>query len=292
MRKTTKQDARLLWQVGARLGEGPLWDEREQALYWVDLRGQAFFRHHPASGENRRFSFRGVLSTMVRRNERAGFLAACGRELQFLDSSGARIADTPSICPEPARVGNRLNDGKCDPQGRFWFGTMDDAEKAATGSLYMMDADLQPRRMDDGYTVSNGPAFSPDGTVLYHADSPSRTIYAFDVGTDASLSGKREHVRLRENDGYPDGMTVDSQGYLWVGIWNGWRLQRFDPAGRAVTYFSLPVAQVSSCAFGGPDLTELYITTAAMGTSPQPLAGSLFCAEPNVKGLRMPRFVG
>ncbi|MDE0942682.1 MAG: SMP-30/gluconolactonase/LRE family protein, partial [Alphaproteobacteria bacterium] len=192
--------------------------------------------------------------------------------------------------PEADRPGNRFNDGKVDGQGRFWAGTMDDSESNPTGALYRSDPDLSWSRPDDGYVVTNGPTFSPDGHTLYHTDTFAGLIYAFDMAPDGSLNNKRPFIKIPSDRGYPDGMTVDGDGCLWVCHWGGWGISRFDPDGQPCGRIDLPVAQVTSCAFGGADLKQLFITTAAIGLddqarAAQPLAGGLFVCEPGVPGL-------
>ena len=191
---------------------------------------------------------------------------------------------------EPDRPGNRLNDGKADARGRLWVGSMDDAEEAPAGSLYRIDPDGAVSRVDEGYTVANGPALSPDGRTIYHTDSAARTVYAFDVGRDGSLSGKRAHIRFSEGDGYPDGMTCDAEGGLWIAHWDGGRVSRFLPDGRLDRAIPLPVSRVTSCVFAGPDLDRLFVTTASHGRPEEPLAGALFECAPGVRGLPPGRF--
>ncbi len=187
--------------------------------------------------------------------------------------------------PEAHLPGNRFNDGKADPSGRVWFGSMDDAEAAVSGSLYRLDPDGTMELVDTGYGVANGPAISPDGRTLYHADSAARVVYAFNIGPDGALAGKRVHIRFAEAEGYPDGMTVDAEGGLWVAHWDGGRVTRFRPDGRPERHVALPVSRVTSVAFFGTDLDQMAITTAAIGRDEEPLAGALFVANADVRGL-------
>jgi sugar lactone lactonase YvrE len=174
---------------------------------------------------------------------------------------------------------------------------MDDGEREASGALYRLDPNLDWQRMDRGYVVSNGPAFSPDYRTLYHSDTAKGTIHAFDLSRDGKLANKRDFVTIPEGDGYPDGMTCDAQGGLWVAHWNGWRLTRFTPAGAIDRVIEMPVAQVTSCTFGGPDLDRLYVTSAAINLDAaalerQPLAGGLFEIDVGVKGFPAGQFGG
>jgi xylono-1,5-lactonase len=199
--------------------------------------------------------------------------------------------------PESDVPGNRINDGKADAFGRIWLGTMDNGEAEKTGALYRVDTDHSCHRMDDGYAITNGPAFSPDGKTLYHTDTLKKTIYAFDLALDGSLSNRRVHIRIADDAGYPDGMTTDAEGCLWVGHYNGWRVTRFTPDGDIDRIIEMPVGACTNMAFGGPDLETLYVSTAAKqldatALARQPLAGALFEIEVGVKGLPPGRFAG
>ncbi|MDB5687750.1 MAG: gluconolactonase, partial [Rhizorhabdus sp.] len=187
--------------------------------------------------------------------------------------------------------------GKVDRAGSFWAGTMDDAEIAATGALYRFDADLSWGRIDDGYLVTNGPAFSPDGQFIYHTDSAERTIYRFELTGDGGIRGRITLARFGQADGHPDGMTVDREGCLWVAFWDGWCVRRLSAEGREIAFLPLPVQRPTSCVFGGPALDRLFITSATIGLdeaalAAQPLAGGLFMAEPGVNGVMPPTFAG
>ena len=277
----------------AVLGEGPLWVAREQALYWVDVKGRLVFR----------MSKEGALTSWdtpfrigsLAPRAKGGFVAGSERGLAFVDLEQERFE--PFADPEPDRPGNRFNDGKTDRRGRFWAGTMDDAEKQFSGALYRLDPDLGWSRIDDGYKVTNGPAFSPDGRLIYHNDSARQTIYAFDLSDDGDVSNKRVFARFGDGDGFPDGMTVDAEGCLWVAFWDGWCLRRFSPAGECIRTMRMPVQRPTSCAFGGADLDRLFVTSARIGLDEkslamQPYAGGLFVLEAGVSGLAEAPFAG
>lgn len=285
---------RCIWDAGAALGEGPVWVAREHALYWVDIKGGQIHSLSPATGARSSWSTPqqpGSLAPAVD----GGFIGAFRNGFAKISLGEAEIVLEAIADPEEDRPGNRFNDGKVDGKGRFWAGTMDDHEKDPSGVLYRLDPDLSWRSLDDGYVVTNGPAFSPDGRTLYHTDTFAGLIHAFDLADNGSLGNKRPFVRIPTDRGYPDGMTVDADGCLWVAHWGGWGLSRFDPEGKLCGQIDLPVAQVTSCAFGGSDLTQLFITTAAIGLDAQarrrqPLAGGLFICEPGVAGLPSPLF--
>ncbi|CAO3459088.1 Xylonolactonase (EC 3.1.1.68) [Azospirillum argentinense] len=291
-------DAHCVWEAGARLGEGPVWSPSRNALFAVDIRGSRLLRYSPADGRGRDWPLEEAACWLVERADGAGFVAGLrSRRLVGLTLDGDRLSMGPELLRlEEDTPGNRLNDAMADTAGRLWVGSMDDAEQEASGALYRVGLDGSVARVDEGYTVSNGPALSPDGRTLYHTDSPSRTVFAFTLAADGTLSGKRVHIRFDEEDGYPDGMTCDAEGHLWVAHWSGGRVSRFRPDGTLDRVVRLPVSNVTSCAFGGPGLDQLFITTAAQDAPAQgtptgePLAGGLFACTPGVVGLAPGRF--
>lgn len=271
--------------VGALLGEGPVWLEREQAIYWVDIKGRRIFRLDPTGVVTEWTTPLRVGSITPRRS--GGFVCGTDRGVAITDAGFSAfeiVAD-----PEPDRPDNRFNDAKTDRAGRLWAGTMDDLEKSACGALYRIDAGMLCTRVDDGYTVTNGPAFSPDGRTMYHNDSGRQLTYAFDLDEDGEASNRRVLARYGEGEGYPDGMTVDQEGCLWIAFWDGWCLRRLSPAGECLATLALPVQRPTSCAFGGPGLDRLYVTSASIGLddsgrAAQPCAGGLLMLDPGVTG--------
>ncbi|MDP9085684.1 MAG: SMP-30/gluconolactonase/LRE family protein, partial [Pseudomonadota bacterium] len=185
---------------------------------------------------------------------------------------------------------SRFNDGKVDRHGRFWAGTMDDTEQASIGALYRLGADLHWNKVDDGYGVTNGPAFNRAGDIIYHTDSARRTIYRFALSPDGELGRREIFARFTGAEGYPDGMTVDAEDCLWVAFWDGWAVRRFSPAGEELAAIDMPVQRPTSVAFGGPELDRLYVTSARIGLDQaaiavQPSAGGLFMLQPGVSGI-------
>jgi len=288
-------EARCVWDAKAGLGEGPVWLEDGQAVYWVDILGGRIHRYAPATGERRTWTMAEQVCSITPRAA-GGFVAATRHGFAFFDPETGALE--PFAAVEPDRPGNRFNDAKADDRGRLWAGTMnDDGSNQPTGALYRLDADLAWRRMDDGYRVANGPAFSLDGRTMFHNDTRVRRVYAFDVDAAGGISGKRVFLEFAEADGKPDGMTVDAEGFLWVAHYGGGRVSRFAPDGRAERHFNLPATQVTSCVFGGPALDVLYVTTAAQrldaeALSRQPLAGGLFAIAAGVRGRPTARFAG
>lgn len=278
--------------VKAVLGEGPVWVARKSALYWVDIPQKRVFRWSEAEGVRTVEGETHICSLAPR--VQGGFVG--GGYGGFLQIDAA-LAPTLIGNPEPELASNRFNDGKVDRQGRFWAGTMDRTEREASGSLYRLDPGLNWTRIDSGYKVTNGPAFSLDGGAMYHTDSARQTVYAFDLAEDGSASNRRVHLQFGEGDGYPDGMTVDAEDCLWIAFWDGWCVRRFSPAGEQLAELRVPVQRPTSVAFGGSDYDRLFITTAsrdlgadAMAT--QPCAGGLFMTVPGVRGVAEPLFAG
>jgi sugar lactone lactonase YvrE len=278
--------------VRAVLGEGPVWVEREAALYWVDINARKIFRLD--DGGVREWATPMRVGSLVPR-ESGGFVGGTDQGLEFIDSALSRFDVVAK--PEAQLRGNRFNDGKVDRAGRFWAGTMDDNERQASGALYRFGQDLAWTVVDEGYRVTNGPAFSPSGDVMYHSDSALQVTYAFDLAPDGTASNRREFLRFGEGDGYPDGMTVDAEGCLWIAFWDGWCVRRFSPSGELLRTVEMPVARPTSCAFGGPNLDRLYVTSAsrdldADALAMQPNAGGLFMITAGVGGLAERPFAG
>ena len=277
-----------VWPVAAELGEGPVWMAAQGALWFVDIKGRQIHRFQERSRETRSWAAPEPIGFVAPTTD-GGFICGLKTGLYRFDPDGG--AFEPHLRAfEPVELDNRLNDGFVDPAGRLWFGSMHDPEVKATGALYRLDDGPVARRCDEGYRVTNGPAASPDGRVLYHVDTVARTIWAFDLGARGELSGKRQFVRIERPGGFPDGLAVDTEGGVWVALFGGWGLERYDPQGRLVARIEAPCANVTKPAFGGPDLKTLYFTTAWMGLSPQaradqPLAGGLFRVEVEAAGL-------
>lgn len=286
-------ESRCVADVKAVLGEGPVWVEAEQALYWVDIKGRKIFRLD-SSGERSEWDTPIRVGSLAPRTS-GGFIA--GTEHGFAEVVLDQGRFEVFFNPEENRPGNRFNDGKVDARGNFWAGTMDDSERETTGTLYRLAPDRSCEAIDGGYKVTNGPAFSPDGRSLYHTDSARQVIYAFPLDSDGSVGERREFARFGEGDGYPDGMTVDSEGCLWVAFWDGWCLRRLSPEGECLQTVKLPVQRPTSCAFAGSDLKRLYVTSASVGLDDealalQPCAGGLLLLEPGVTGIAAMPFAG
>ena len=277
--------AGLLYDCRHHLAEGPVW--HEDALWWVNISAGELHRLDPATGRHTCRAIGGLLGCAVPCADGRWLLGHNGGFAFFDWNSGAL---TTLAQPEARLPRHRFNDGKCDPQGRFFAGTINlDLEPKA--SLYRLGADLIPVRLLGGVTVSNGLDWSPDGAVFYYADSPTRKVDAFDRdAATGSISNRRTLVEIPEGGGYPDGMAADAHGNLWVALWGGGAVVCLDGGtGDELARIRVPVSQPSSCAFGGPDLATLFITTARQDLSEEslanePAAGSIYQVRPGVSG--------
>ena len=296
MTDITKIKAELLLDAKVLLGEGPAWDESAQLLYWVDIEGGAVHVYDPSSGVDRRIEV-GQMVGCVAPRRAGGLVLALQQGFCFLNPETGALR--PVLDPEPGLPENRFNDGKCDSRGRFWAGTTRLSHDQPSGSLYCLDTDLTCHRRVADVQISNGLAWSSDDRTLYFIDSPTNRVDAFDFEVDSGeLSNRRTVIEMTAGTGTPDGMTIDEEGMLWIALWDGWRVTRWDPrSGQLIGEIPLPVARPTSCVFGGPNLDQLYITSAstrlpAAALANQPLAGGLFHCEPGVRGARTYAFDG
>jgi D-xylonolactonase len=273
----------------AALGEGPLWSAQRNAVLWVDILGRRVRQLSLATGEVAAWQLPEPIGWLIERAGRTDFIAglASGFAELSLDPLLIRaIAD-----PEPDRVENRMNDAKADVLGRIWAGTMPFSCEGASGSLYRLDPDFGITRVDEPYTIANGPAIAPDGGWLFHTDTALSTIFRFVVNDDGSLGPRRPHIVFPDDWGTPDGMTLDADGCLWVAHWGTGQVSRFDPAGARVSAIRLPASQITSMTFAGPDLDRMFVTSAADGVD-EPEAGALFEVDPGCCGLPTLTFGG
>jgi sugar lactone lactonase YvrE len=272
------------------LGEGPLWSARSNRLWRVDIVGQKVRAIDIDTHEAQDWAMPEKVGWVIERQGRDDLLAGLASGVVELALDPLRIV--PLVSPEPDRPHNRLNDAKVDAAGRLWFGSKDDRDQDASGALYRLDTGSAVQRMDDGYQVTNGPTFSPDGRWLYHNDSGRRLVYRFALAADGTLGERGTFITFADDWGYPDGMTTDAQGCLWIAHWGGARVSRFDPDGALIESWPLPAANITSCAFAGAGLDRLFVTSAALDSPGGAADGALFEIDPGVTGIAPTPFAG
>jgi L-arabinonolactonase len=278
------------------IGESPVWSVREHALYWVDVEGRSVHRFTPRTRQQERWTMPEPTGSIGLRCE-GGLIAATRTGFVLLDTVSGVV--TPVLDPEADLPGNRFNDGKVDRAGRFWAGTKNVANTTEpTGSVYRLGADYRVERVFGGVSCTNGIAWSPDDSLLYVCDTWVRRIYRCDFDAVSGMVNDREvFAELSPDSGFPDGLTVDADGFVWSAHYDGWRITRYAPDGRVDRVLQMPVRHVTSLTFGGPELRTLYVTSASLRLSDeersaQPLAGHVFAFEPGVAGLPEPCFAG
>ena len=280
----------LLYDAKATLGEGPVWDARAQTLYWLDILSKRIYANADVIAELD--DFIGCLTL----RQRGGLILA--KRLSFWTFDLVAASSTFLAAPADEPATNRFNDGKCDPRGRFLAGTMNLNEKDPTGSLYSFDGNSITKLLSD-VTISNGMTWSADGKTFYYIDTPTRQVQAFDYDLDSgAIANPRIAVTIPASLGWPDGMTSDSQGNLWIAMWGGAQVTKWNPhTGQLLEQIPVPALQPSSCVFGGKNMNELFITSACKdmddaALTKYPLSGGVFRVETNVEGMPMFEFAG
>jgi len=288
-------DVEVVLPVRARVGEGPVWDERSNTLVWVDIMNNSVHVFDPASGHDRAVDVGQPVGAAALR-ERGGLVLALrdGFAVMNADLNDLRwVARVEEDVPT-----NRMNDGKCDAAGRFWAGSMAFAYTPGVASLYRLDPDYRVTRVLADVTLSNGLDWAADNRRMYYIDSPTQRVDVFDFDLERGLLGERRTaIAVPREVGLPDGMTIDAEGYLWVALHGSGTVRRYRPDGLLDRVVRVPAKQVTCCAFGGADYGDLYITSMADELSPeavheQPLAGALFRTRPGVRGRPAFRFRG
>ena len=268
------------------LGEGPIWSVQDRTLLWLDIFRPSINIYDPAAGTNRVIR---VAETIYAAGFAAGggYIASLDSGFALLDRNGQKLRVLAD--PNAGRSVN-FNDGRVDRRGRFWSGTMAKDWISSIGSLWRLQGDGAVAEMDTGIILANGIGFSPDDRMLYFTDFARRTVFAYPFDLESGTLGEPSAViTLEEKDGKPDGLTVDDEGHIWVAHWDGWCVTRHDPNGREVIRIPFPVQRPTSVAFGGVDLSTLYVTSATMGLDAAglalaPLSGSLFAIETPYRG--------
>jgi sugar lactone lactonase YvrE len=283
-------EVRNVWAGGALLGEGPAWDSRSGVLWFVDIKKRLVHRFAPRAGEVASWPAPAQVGWVLPADD--------GRLIAGLQTGLARFdpetgAFEPLAEVEPDLPGNRLNDATVGPDGVIWFGSMDDGEAACTGRVHRFDGQSVLPTQIAPVAITNGPALSPDGRTLYHVDTLGGVIHGIPVAADGATGTAREFARIDPADGHPDGVTVDSAGNVWLGLWGGWRARCYAPDGSLLREVRLPAANVTKVALGGPDLKTAYATTASIGLTDdaraaQPQAGSLFAFDVDTPGQPLP----
>jgi len=296
-------------QAQATLGEGPTWDAAKSRLIWIDILGSRVNTYDPSTGR------RTVMATEqhvgAAKPRATGGLVLNLRDGVALydDGEGSEVTPAPAIDAVPAPApppgsfrwlhhdptpGRRANDAAVAPDGSLWAGTMRYDEAAGGGTLSRLTGDGEVTTVLDDVAVSNGTGWSPDGRLMYYIDSPTRRVDVFDVSADGqSVTNRRQLALIEEGAGFPDGLTVDADGCVWVALWDGGAVRRYTPSGTLDRTITLPTVRPTACAFGGPNLTDLYITTARVGLSaPHPLSGSLLVVPGAGNGVAQPAFAG
>lgn len=290
----TSITAECITATRSSLGECPVWDDKARVLYYVDIEAPALFRLDPESGAERRWDMPAKIGSFALDEIGGGAALALASGFAHFDFTSGAL--TPIANPLAGAVDHRFNDGAADPAGRFWSGSMHPSTRHATGKVYCLDGGAA-HLVYDGFFVPNGFAWSPDGVRFYINDSP-RAMFAaeFDAGSGRAAP-PYVFADVSAAPGFPDGMAVDAEGCLWNARWDGGGIARFAPDGKLDRFVPMPVSRPTSCAFGGPKLDRLYVTSARIGLDParlaaEPLAGGVFVLEPGVSGLPARRWRG
>lgn len=275
------------------LGEGPVWDTKRGVICWIDILNGEIHEYSPGSKKHKTIPVNQMIGAVVICRD-GNFLAALKNGFGFVNRESGEVNMLAN--PEAELPGNRFNDGKCGPGGRFWAGTMSHTDEPEKGSFYVFNTDYSVTKKISHVSISNGMAWSGDHKTFYYIDTPTFTVAAYDFDKNtAEISNKRIVIHIPKAEGSPDGMTIDSEGMLWIAHWDGWQITRWDPdTGKKLLSLPLPVARITSCTFGGDNLDDLYITSARTGLTnkqlkEQPLAGSLFVIK-NIGYKGLPSF--
>ena len=288
--KKSEMEATLAYKIEAKLGEGAFWNHETQEFYWVDIEGKKLHIYQPSLNTNRSLETPSRVGTVVPMNTNESVIALEDGLYKINTQTGV----TSLIAAvEADRPDNRFNDGKCDPMGRLWAGTMSMVGQRKAGSLYRVEPNGTVSKQLDSISTSNGIVWTADQQTMYYIDTGRRNIRAFDYNpASGDITNERVAVSVPDSLGYPDGMAIDEHDMLWVGMWGGQAVAHFNPkTGQLVQKIKVPALNVTACAFGGPNLDTLYITTARQGMKDAqfkefPDAGSIFKAVPGVKGVK------
>lgn len=289
-RPAMKETPQIVVDQPAQLGEGALWNPLNNTLLWIDIEGKKLNIYDPEKDSNKIIGLNKRIGTVVPVDEK-NVLVALEDGIYQLNTETEELVKKAS--PEPNRPGNRFNDGKCDPSGRFWAGTMSLNGDEKQGALYRIDAGFSVKKMIDSVSISNGIAWSLDRTKMYYIDTPTKTVMAYDYDDESGeITDPQVAITIPDSLGFPDGSTLDAEGMLWIAMWNGHCVSRWNPrTGELLQTIDIPALNVTSCAFGGDQLDELYVSTASIGMNDEqkaayPDAGKLFVVKPGMKGVK------
>ena len=284
-------EAELELEIKAELGEGAFWNHETNKLYWVDIVGKALHIYNPISKTNQTFSTPSSIGTVVPTDVKNEAIVALEDGIYRINIETGAFDLFCDV--EKDKPGNRFNDGKCDPFGRFWVGSMAYSQAPYLASLYCIDENGVAITKIDSVTISNGIVWTKDKKTMYYIDTPTKNIKVYDFDNETgNISNERIAVKVSDSLGFPDGMAIDENDKLWVGMWNGNAILQFDPiSGTLISKVNVPAHNVTSCAFGGENLDVLYITTSSLDMTPEeqkkyPLAGSIFKVKTNTKGVK------
>jgi sugar lactone lactonase YvrE len=286
---------RCVLDIRASLGECPVWSGAEQVLYWVDINAPSLNRFDPATGENTVMPMPESIGCFALRAG-GGFVVALRSGFWLATADGTLTRKVGEAPYDPTH--HRFNDGRCDPHGRLFAGYMNEARDANTAALVRLDPDFTQTQVLSGMTISNGLAWSPDGRTMYHADTPTRIVHAYDYDAASAMpSNERVFARFTADDDRPDGAAVDSEGCYWIALYRGGKVVRIAPDGSVLAAYAVPAMCPTMCAFGGRDLTTLYVTSArqqrdAAELARLPQSGGLFAMAVGVPGLPEMKFAG
>ena len=289
-KKETVQMATLAYKTKAALGEGAIWNYKTQELYWLDIEGKKLNIYNPTSEENKVLETASRVGTVVPFTEKEALVALEDgvHKINLKTGESTLFTDMKNELPE-----SRLNDGKCDPAGRFWVGSMHLEQLTGKANLYTVTSENILQKKIDSVTISNGIVWTSDKKTMYYIDTPTSSIKAYDYDNKTGeISKGKVVVQIPASLGFPDGMTIDEENMLWVGMWNGNAVIRFNPkTGEVISKIEVPAHNITSCAFGDKNLDILYITSASVDMTEEeikkyPLAGSVFKFKPGVKGVK------
>jgi len=286
---TEETTATLAYQIKATLGEGAIWNYKTKELYWVDIEGKQLHIYNPKTNENKTLKTTSRIGTVVPFTEKEAVIALEDgvHKIDLKSGKSNLFTDMKSEL-----LGSRLNDGKCDPAGRFWVGSMHLKQEKDKANLYTISSENVLKKKIDSVTISNGIVWTSDKKTMYYIDTPTSTIKEFEYNNETGeISNGKIAVEIPKSLGFPDGMTIDAENMLWVAMWNGNAVIRFNPkTGKVMSKIEVPAHNITSCAFGGDNLDVLYITSASIDMTAEeiekyPLAGSVFKVKPGVKGV-------